>query len=238
MKKEPEIIFENEDFIAINKPAGMLSIPDRVRSETSLKDILKEEYGDIFTVHRLDKETSGVIVFAKNEDMHKHLSLQFENRETEKYYSGFVLGILPKKSEVIEVPIIEHPAKKGLMVTATKGKVSVTEYEVQEELGSYSFVSFKILTGRTHQIRVHMKYLGHPIACDSLYGDGKPVLLSDLKKKFKLAKHEEERPILNRLGLHSRKLVFRDLSGNSHQFEAPLSKDMKALLQQLRKLHA
>lgn len=236
MKKELAIIFENEDFVAINKPAGMLSIPDRIQSRPSLKDILSDSYGSIFTVHRLDKETSGIIVFAKNEPAHKYLSQQFENRETEKYYIGLVAGKLSEKKGTIDIPIIEHPAKKGIMITASKGKDSITEYEVEEEFGSFSVLRFKILTGRTHQIRVHMKYLGHPVACDELYGNGTPVFLSAIKKKFKLSKQEEEeRPILNRLGLHSHKLAFEDMDGNFQELEAPLPKDLKALISQLRK---
>ncbi len=237
MKNEPEIIFENDDFIAINKQAGMLSIPDRIQSQPSLKDILREKYPDIYTVHRLDKETSGVIVFAKHEAMHKHLSLQFENRETEKYYAGFVTGSLPEKNGTVNVAIIEHPFKKGVMTTSAKGKESLTAFEVLEELGPFSYMQFKIFTGRTHQIRVHMKHLGHPIACDDLYGDAKPVMLSDLKKKYKLSKkEEEERPILSRLALHAAKLVFRDMAGRTHTLQAPLPKDMRAFLQQLKKI--
>lgn len=237
MRNEPEIIFENNDFIAINKQAGMLSIPDRIQSQASLKDILQEKYTDIYTVHRLDKETSGVIVFAKHEAMHKYLSLQFENRETEKFYTGFVTGTMAEKEGVIDIPIIEHPVKKGVMITAAKGKDSVTAYKVLEEFGPFSYVQFKISTGRTHQIRVHMKYLGHPIACDELYGNGKTVLLSGLKKNFKLsAKEDQERPILSRLGLHAGKLVVKDISGTPHTLEAPIPKDMRALLQQLRKI--
>ncbi len=238
MKNEPEVIFENEDFIAINKQPGMLSIPDRMQSQPSLKDILREQYKEIFTVHRLDKETSGVIVFAKHEAMHKYLSQLFENRETEKYYTGFVTGTLAEKQGVVNMPIIEHPVKKGLMITAAKGKDSITAYEVLEEFGPLSYVQFTIFTGRTHQIRVHMKYLGHPIACDELYGDGKAILLSSLKKKFKLSsKDEEERPILSRLGLHAGRLVFKDMAGTLHNLEAPVPKDIKALLQQLRKIY-
>jgi 23S rRNA pseudouridine1911/1915/1917 synthase len=236
MKNETEIIFENDDFIAVNKQAGMLSIPDRIQSQASLKDILKEKYTEIFTVHRLDKETSGVIVFAKNEEMHKYLSQLFENRETEKYYTGFVTGTLAEREGIVDVPIIEHPVKKGVMTTATKGKESKTAYQVIEAFGPLSYVQFTIFTGRTHQIRVHMKYLGHAIACDELYGDGKAILLSSLKKNFRLSsKDEEERPILSRLALHAGKLVFKDMSGTTHVLEAPIPKDMKALLQQLKK---
>jgi 23S rRNA pseudouridine955/2504/2580 synthase/23S rRNA pseudouridine1911/1915/1917 synthase len=237
MKNDPEIVFENDDFIAINKQAGMLSIPDRMQSQASLKDLLQERYSDIFTVHRLDKETSGIIIFAKHEAMHKYLSQLFENRETEKYYYGFITGVLNQKKGVVNIPIIEHPVKKGLMITASKGKESVTAYEMVEEFGTLSYTQFTIFTGRTHQIRVHMKFLGHPIACDELYGDGKPVLLSSIKKNYRLsAKDDEEKPLLSRLGLHAGRLVFNDMAGVRHELEAPLPKDMKALLQQLRKV--
>ena len=229
-------IFENDDFIALNKPPGVLSIPDRTQSQPSLKDNLLEEYGQIFTVHRLDRDTSGVIVFAKNEEAHRHLSLQFENRLTDKIYYAIVSGSLPQTEGLIDLAIAEHPHKKGMMVPNTKGKPSQTEYRVLESFGLYSHVRFSILTGRTHQIRVHMKYLGNPIACDEVYGDGKAVLLSSLKKKFKLSKDaEEERPIMARLALHSGELSFTDANGDAHRLEAPLPKDMKAFLQQLRK---
>jgi 23S rRNA pseudouridine955/2504/2580 synthase/23S rRNA pseudouridine1911/1915/1917 synthase len=207
-----------------------------MQSEESLKDILQKNYSKIFVVHRLDKETSGVIVFAKNEEMHKTLSLQFENRETVKHYSGLVIGSLLKTSGVVDLPIIEHPAKKGMMITATKGKPSVTEYEVIENFKSYSFMQFNLLTGRTHQIRVHMKYLGHPLVCDPLYGDGKPLFISDIKKKYKLSKEElEERPILGRLALHSQQLIIHTDTDKELLLEAPVPKDLKAAMQQLRK---
>ena len=236
MKKNIEIIFENEQFVAVNKPAGMLSIPDRTQSEVSLKDILIEKYGSIFTVHRLDKETSGIILFAKDEATHKFLSKAFEERSVEKYYMGLVYGVPSQKSGTIDGPIMEHSVQKGLMIVHTKGKPSVTDYEVQESYGKYSLVKFRIHTGRTHQIRVHSKNIGNPIACDPLYGDGKPILLSSIKKKYKLSKHdEEERPILNRVALHSFQLKFTDAEGNAFDLNAELPKDIRALIQQLKK---
>jgi 23S rRNA pseudouridine1911/1915/1917 synthase len=234
--QKPEIIFENEDFVAINKPAGLLSIPDREGKDVSLKIQLKEKYGDIFTVHRLDRGTSGIIVFAKNEGTHRYLSRIFEERDVEKIYAGIVRGNLAEQKGSIAIPIMEHPAKNGMMVTNKKGKPSLTDYDVLEDLGLYSLIQFRIHTGRTHQIRVHMQHLGHPIVCDELYGDGRPILLSSFKKNFKLSRsEEEERPILQRLGLHAQLLHFRDEKGEYHTFEAPIAKDMKALLQQLRK---
>ena len=100
------------------------------------------------------------------------------------------------------------------MMTHRKGKPSITDYKVLEEFGLFSWFQFRIHTGRTHQIRVHMKHLGNPIVCDELYGDETPVLLSSIKRKFKLSKNElDERPILNRLALHSSQLKFTDANG-------------------------
>lgn len=237
MKLTDIIISESGDWIALNKPSGLLSIPDREGKEVSLKKLLLEKYGSIFTVHRLDKDTSGLIVFAKNETTHRYLSKQFEERQTEKIYSGLVLGSPVSKKEQIDAPIAENPVKKGTMVIHRSGKESLTDYEVLEEFKFFSWIKFQIHTGRTHQIRVHAKYIGHPIACDKIYGDGKPILLSSLKHKFKLSKNElEERPLLNRLALHAFSLRFITEKGESIYLDAPIPKDLKAALQQLGKL--
>lgn len=230
-----DIIFENDAFIAVNKPSGLLSIPDRLGQEISLKDLLKQKHESIYTVHRLDRDTSGIIVFAKTEESHKELSQLFEGREMEKYYVGLVYGNMMTASGSIDAPIMEHPGKVTKMMTHAKGKASLTDYEVLESFRLYSWVQFKIHTGRTHQIRVHMQHLGHPIVCDDIYGDAKPVLLSSLKKNFKLAKSaDEERPVLSRLALHSFRLKF-ELRGETFELEAVLPKDLRAVLQQLRK---
>ncbi len=230
------VVFENDSFVAVNKPAGLLSIPDREQTQTSLKDILLEKYGSIYTVHRLDRDTSGIIIFAKTEAAHKYFSQLFEGREIEKYYMGLVHGIPSPKKGTMDAPIAEHGVQKGFYIVHQRGKPSVTDYEVIEENKTFSLVQFQLHTGRTHQIRVHCKNMGHPLACDELYGDGKPVLLSSIKKKYKLSKHdEEERPMLNRLALHSYRLKFTDADGKVIDLKAELPKDIRALLQQLKK---
>jgi 23S rRNA pseudouridine955/2504/2580 synthase/23S rRNA pseudouridine1911/1915/1917 synthase len=235
MKIDDLIIYEDENLVAVNKPSGLLTIPDR-EGVNGLRNLLQEKYGNIFTVHRLDKDTSGIVVFAKNEGMHKHLSLQFENRETKKIYYGLVLGSPAQKTGVINEPLAKHPVKKGMMCIYKKGKESITEFEVLENFRRFSWVQFHILTGRTHQIRVHSKHIGNPVVCDPLYGDGKPVFISQLKKTYNLNKEEEgERPILNRLALHAAQLSFKGMKGENFTLEAPLPKDLKAVLNQLNK---
>ena len=235
-KNNFSIVFENNDFVAINKPTGLLTIPDREQTEKSLKEYLKEKYGDIFTVHRLDKDTSGLVIFAKNETAHKYFSKLFEDRKVEKYYLGIVLGSPENKTGSIDAPITEHLLHKGTMTIHRNGKPSLTTYEVMEANKNYSLVSFQLHTGRTHQIRVHAKHIGHPLACDPIYGDGKPVLLSSIKKKFKLSKHDdEERPMIGRLALHSYKLMFDDMSGKRVELLAEIPKEFRALMQQLKK---
>ncbi|MBA2744920.1 MAG: RluA family pseudouridine synthase [Flavisolibacter sp.] len=236
MKIEEQIIYSDEDLIAVNKPSGLLSIPDREGKGNSLKEILLRTYGEIYTVHRLDRDTSGIVVFAKNEKMHRHLSLLFEKRETQKFYHGLVLGVPPVDAGTINEPIAEHPFKKGLMTVHRKGKESITDYQVENSFRIFSWMRFQIHTGRTHQIRVHMKHLGHPIACDASYGEGKPVFISQIKSRYKLSKEEEEeRPVLNRLALHASELSFMGPGNKPYRFEAPLPKDLKAILQQLSK---
>lgn len=237
MRIESLIIFENDDFVAVSKPSGLLTIPDRHDNElASLSGMLKKKYGHIYTVHRIDRDTSGLVIFAKNEVMHKYLSQLFESRDVEKYYLGLVNGDLPLPEGSVNAGIMEHPVQRGKMVTNAKGRPSLTDYAVEEAFGVYSLVRFRIHTGRTHQIRVHMKHLGHPIAVDELYGTATPVLLSAIKKKFRLGKFtEEERPLLQRLALHAWKLKFTGPNGETVELEAPLPKDMQAVLQQLRK---
>ena len=238
MAKLPfEIVFENDDFLAINKPSGMLVLPDRHdNSLSSVKGILEAAYGKIFVIHRIDRDTSGLVLFAKNAETHKYLSDLFQNRQIEKRYWGLVNGQLREESGSVMEPLSEHPVKKGTMIIHSKGKASHTDYKVLQSYPKYSLVEYHLHTGRTHQIRVHSKFVGNAIVCDPIYGDGKPVLISSLKKKFNLSKNElEERPILGRLGLHAYSLKFEDQHGIKHLLKADIFKDMRALLQQLEK---
>jgi 23S rRNA pseudouridine1911/1915/1917 synthase len=234
----PEVLFEDDDLIVVNKPAGLLVIPDRFNAELpALNRMLEQSLGKkIWVVHRLDRDTSGVICFAKNEETHRYLSILFQEHEVNKYYAGLVSGKIRPTEGRIESPIAEHPVQKGKMIVSKKGKLAVTDYKVAEEWPLYSLVQFQIHTGRTHQIRVHMQSIGHPLLCDELYGDGKALFLSSFKRKYHASKNEEsERPLMNRLALHAYRLDFVKQDGTNVCVDAGLPKDMAATVNQLNK---
>ncbi|NDC42370.1 MAG: RluA family pseudouridine synthase, partial [Chitinophagia bacterium] len=233
-----EILFEDDELVVANKPAGLLVIPDRFDAELpALNRLLELQLKQkMWVVHRLDKDTSGVICMAKNEESHKYLSTLFMEREVNKLYAGLVNGIVTPDSGTIESPIMEHPGIKGRMVVGKRGKMAITDYKVSEQWPLYALMQFRIHTGRTHQIRVHMQSIGHSIVCDPLYGDGKPFLLSGIKKKFRLSdKEEQEKPLLARLGLHAYRLEFYKADGTLVSAESPLPRDMAACVNQLNK---
>jgi 23S rRNA pseudouridine1911/1915/1917 synthase len=231
------ILYEDEYLIVVNKPAPFLTIPDRFNHDAlNLSSLLKETYGDIFVVHRLDRETSGVILFAKNAEIHRTLSCAFENREVQKEYQAFVQGIPHEKEGEIHLSIDEHPSHKGTMIISKKGKDSVTKYSVAEEYGKNALLNVFPLTGRTHQIRIHLKALGCPLMVDSVYGERSELYLSEIKRGYRTGKDAEEKPFISRCTLHARSLSFtHPVHGTSMVVEAPLPKDLNALLNQLRK---
>lgn len=234
---KPDILYEDDDLVIVNKPAGLLVIPDRFDTEQPSLNKMMERYcgQHMYVVHRLDRGTSGVVCFAKNESAHKYMSGLFREHEVEKYYIGLVDGRVIAEHDTIETAIMEHPTKKGRMVVSAKGKESKTEYTILESWPLYTLLQFRIYTGRTHQIRVHSQSIGHPIVCDELYGDGKPFYVSTIKKKYNLGKFEEERPLLSRLALHASKLIFKAPAGKELTIEAPLPKDISACVKQLNK---
>jgi RluA family pseudouridine synthase len=234
-----ENLYEDDSMIVINKPAGLLTIPDRYdSSKENLYSILKDHFGEIFIVHRLDKDTSGAIVFAKTPEAHRSLCIAFEERKTEKKYLAILSGVPREKAGVIDLSIAESPAGKGMMMVSKKGKEAITEYTVIESFNNFSLVEATLVTGRTHQIRVHFNALGFPLAVDLMYGKREKLFLSEIKKSINLGKEEEERPLLTRTALHSWKLtVPHPVTGEPVHVEAGIPKDLNAVINQLRKHH-
>lgn len=233
------IIEEDDSLMVLEKPARLLVLPDRFNAALpNLYTILQEELGTIFTVHRIDRETSGLIVFAKTAETHADLNRQFEGREVEKLYHAIVLGVPNLREGTIDAPLSEHSRQKGVMVVDRKGgKEAETNYRVVEEFQGYALVEARPKTGRTHQIRVHLKEIGTPILGDHKYGGGEGFYVSQVKPGYKGV--EGEKPLLSRTALHAAGLSFRHpRSGEKLSFLLPLPKDMKSVLNYLRKFRA
>jgi len=164
------------------------------------------------------------------------LSLDFENRNLDKRYKVLVHGLPVEEVGLINLPIA--PKRGKGMIVSEDGKEALTKYRVLESFNRYSFLEVKLLSGRQHQIRVHMQAVGCPVMCDKLYGDGEPFYLSSIKRRMHLKNTEEERPLLSRVGLHATALKLNHpISKEEIEFESPLPKDMKAVIHQLSKLN-
>ena len=235
--KLPEILFENDDYIILNKPSGLLSIPDHYNNPNNLTGMLRRKIGDIFICHRIDKDTSGCIVFAKNAAAHRHASMAFEHHEVEKEYLAIAHGNFQDEKGIIEDKLMPHGSKQHLVIVHNKfGKEARTDYKVLEQYKSYALVSCLIKTGRMHQIRVHLENIGHPVLCDPFYSPGKEFFVSSIKRRYNLKDDQEnERPLTYRLCLHAHRILFKDENGKVIKAEGELFKDMRATLQQLRK---
>lgn len=239
-----DILYEDPAILVVNKPSGVLVTPDRWdQGIPTMQDMLREylhRKGDVVhpnvrVVHRLDKDTSGAVIFAKDIKAQSYLSKQFEAGEVSKSYYAIVDGIIEKGDGMINEPLLESPKKPGAMIISKDGKKSITQFTVLERFRHFTLVEARPLTGRTHQVRVHFHSIGHPLAMDPLYGKGEPVLLSSLKANYK-PKDGEEKPVIARLPLHALRLAFREpTEEKTVVVEAPLPKDFARMLKLLRK---
>jgi len=241
--QNPEILLETPDLLAINKPAGLMVHADGRSTEPTLADWLLETYpkmamvGDAHIlprgeevprpgiVHRLDRETSGVMVIAKNRKTFLYLQEQFQGREVEKIYNAFVYGFMDEKDGTIDRPIARNK-KDFRLWSAQRGargdaREAVTEYKVLATTEKLSFVELTPRTGRTHQIRVHLKAINHPVVADRLYAPKMPAELG-----------------FERLALHAKSLSFKDVKGKALLVEAPYPADFKKALITFEKLEA
>lgn len=239
MKVKIELIYEDEALLVVNKPPDLLTIPDRFDStKPNLYHLLSMQYEEkIYVVHRIDRETSGVICFAKTEEAHKNLSQQFEGRVVEKIYLALVDGKPTPPEGTIDKPIGQHPTQAGKMTVSRDGKTALTDYKTVEVFKAFALMEANIKTGRTHQIRVHFKFIGHPLAIDPLYGRREAFFLSEIKNRnYQLGKDQEENPLMSRATLHAARLELNHPStGARMSFAAAPPKDFQAVLNQLRK---
>jgi RluA family pseudouridine synthase len=209
---EPEILYEDENVILVNKPEGLASIHDKAGENKDLQTILAERCKQkVFVVHRLDKEVSGVIVYAKNESTHKELNKQFAERRVHKTYLALVHGEVRKEHGKINKPIREFGSGR-MGVDEKKGKPSKTVYKVVQRFPSVTLLELNPTTGRRHQLRVHLYYIGHAIVGDIRYGD---------------KSHQENFP---RLMLHAKSLTVT-IKGKEYTFTAGLPDSFSKYLQ-------
>ncbi|MFP6765701.1 MAG: RluA family pseudouridine synthase, partial [Planctomycetaceae bacterium] len=238
-----EILFEDEHLVVINKSADMIVHPGRGNYAGTLAGALQFHFDSLSDaggkfrpgiVHRLDRNTTGVIVVAKNNQVHCRLSSQFEKREVAKEYRALVWGRPDFDSDFIETHVRTHvKAREKMQVCAEGGKArrAVTFYEVLQRFEHVSYIKLRPETGRTHQLRVHMQHLGHPILADAMYGGGESVSVDELFCRRQGSTVSNVPALIFRQALHAHRLRFRHPdSGKEVEFQAPLPPDMLAVL--------
>ena len=238
------ILLEDAHLVAVDKPAGLAVIPGRAETD-SLLERLGRQLGLPVTgqadprlriVHRLDKDTTGVLLLAKDLDAQRHLSNQFQNNLIAKEYLALVVGRPPQDSGTIDAPLGPHPtAKERMAVLKHGGRPAVTAWRIEQRFRQHTLLRCFPRTGKTHQIRVHLAHIGLPLAIDPLYGPTHPLMLSQLKKSYRPT-GDQERPLISRLTLHAHRLTFHHPDGRPLTVESPLPKDLRATINQLGKL--
>lgn len=230
------VIYNDDDIIVLNKRSGLLVAQDRYDPDAPRLDSEAEkEFGRLYAVHRIDKDTSGCVIYAKNADSHRALSMQFENRTVEKIYHCLVNGRPLWQTKTVDSKLLpDGDFRHRTTINSRFGKTSITDFKLIGVCGPYSWLEARPKTGRTHQIRAHLQSIGLSIVCDPLYsGNQKPVRLSDIKKRWN-GDTETERPLLSRLALHAYSLSLEHpKTGERMTFTAPYQKDMEATRKQL-----
>lgn len=228
---EAWIIFEDENLLVINKPPMVSSLDERIGEELNVLRLARTYEPQVQLCHRIDKETSGVLVMAKNADAYRTVSMAFQNREVEKIYHAVVDGQVDFTEQAVDLPI--HVTKSGKVRIDPDGKEAVTLFNSLEVFQHFTLMECMPITGRQHQIRIHLATQNAPITGDLLYG-GKWPYLSQIKRKFKASKNEEERPMINRFALHAYSLFFKS-ENLSLDIQAPYPKDMEVLVKLIQK---
>ncbi len=210
-----KILFENNDLIAVDKPEGIASISEDDLNKETIHSILEQKLKQkIFIVHRLDKEVSGVILFAKNARTHKYLNEQFSDRTIKKSYVALVHGVLKDDEGIINKPIREFGSGR-MGVDEAKGKDSTTAYKVLKRFDNYTLIELNPTTGRRHQLRVHLYHIGYSIVGDKRYGD------KELQSKFP------------RVMLHAKKIVFNSSPKDIVTIESEMPESFNSVIENL-----
>jgi len=238
---EVDIVFQDEQIVVIHKPAGLDSTRGQFAVESVL-DVLEKKLSNLAEplrlVHRLDRETSGLMVLAKTVDAQRNLSAQWETRTVDKTYLVIIHGMIQPEEGTIDLPLKKTGNQsRPVKVDHEGGKPATTEYKVLEQYRQYALVEAHPVTGRMHQIRVHFSVEGCPVLCDGHYGTPAPLYLSKFKRGYKAAgRKEEEKPLISRLALHANRLEFdHPATKERMKFELEPPKDFAAAVKQLGK---
>ncbi|MCB9261295.1 MAG: RNA pseudouridine synthase [Flavobacteriales bacterium] len=229
---EDILIQEDENLLIINKPPMVSSLQERIGIAMSVQELAQNYYADAQLCHRLDKETSGILLIAKNAETYREIAVKFEKRQMDKTYWAIADGRHYFEKFEVDLPL-SVSSKGRAKIDKLNGKPAQTLFQVLEQFKHFSLIESKPITGRLHQIRIHLASQNAPIAGDVAYGGQLPFLRT-FKKNFNLKKLTEEQPLITRAALHAHSLQF-ELFGKQYSVDAALPKDMAAFLNLLRK---
>lgn len=234
------VLAEGEHWLVVDKPAGLMTVPGRQGHGPSVHAQLPtlRPDADLRIVHRLDRFTSGCLLLAKGIEAARWFDEAFSAARVHKTYVALVHGVLPSESRIIDLPLMADPRRPGKTAVARgherEAKPARTEVAVTAVHGDFSLLSLHPQTGRSHQLRCHLAAIGHPIVADVDYG-GRPLLLSELKRGYKLRRGVRERALLERTFLHAASLRFPALDGAEIAVESPLPADLRTALDRLER---
>jgi 23S rRNA pseudouridine955/2504/2580 synthase/23S rRNA pseudouridine1911/1915/1917 synthase len=233
------VLFEDEDVLVVHKPAGLCTVPDRWGRDPGVHGAVGDLIpgAELRVVHRLDRDASGCLVLAKNLATAQHMDAALRGGRVEKEYLALVEGTVVRDAFEINKSLGPDRRRPGKVVVtahgAKKSRAAFTAVEVVERFKGYTLLRLRPTTGRGHQLRVHLRHLGHPIAGDRDYG-GKLVFLSSFKRGYKIRRGVVERPLLSHMFLHANRIVFPSVSGDRVTAEAGLPDDLEMVLTKLR----
>jgi tRNA pseudouridine32 synthase/23S rRNA pseudouridine746 synthase len=232
---EKLVLWSDDSLVVANKPAGLLAIRGGFGEEPYLAQILESDLGRLWIVHRLDRETSGVIVFARSAAAHRDLNTQFQERDIAKIYHALTVGVPLWKGTQVDLALRRDGDRRHRTVVDTAdGRPSLTLLTVLERFPRFALLEARPRTGRTHQIRAHLRAIGFPIVGDALYGGGSELLLSMVRSGQEVPK-TGDRVLIARAALHALSIAFaHPQTGKVMRFSAPYPDDMSCTLQALR----